>query len=85
MKDKLTLRLDREAIARAKAHAAATGTSVSALVARFFAALPEGEPTAADSWRDGLPPITSSLVGLAEGADVDEDDYRQHLLDKHAG
>ena len=91
MKDRLTLRLDRDAIARAEAHAAVTGTSVSDLVARFFSSLPDapvGHETRPDAspptdWRDELPPITRSLVGLAEGSDVDEDDYKRHLMEKH--
>ena len=55
MKTKLTLRLDDAVIARAKAYAAARGTSVSGLVEDYFRLVAEpggdGGPTADDDWR----------------------------------
>ena len=91
MKTKLTLRLDDAVVARAKAYAAARGTSVSGLVEDYFrlvAAEPGGDgghgpASDAADWRASLPPITRSLVGIAEGVDVTEEDYKRHLEEKH--
>lgn len=91
MKTKLTLRLDDAVVARAKAYAAARGTSVSGLVEDYFrlvAAEPgggggHGPSGDADDWRASLPPITRSLVGIAEGVDVTEEDYKRYLEEKH--
>ena len=91
MKTKLTLRLDDAVIERAKAYAAARGTSVSGLVEDYFRLVASGlhgdgghtpaEPAA--DWRAALPPITRSLVGLAEGVDVTEQDYKRYLEEKY--
>lgn len=84
MGKKLTLRLDEEAIERAKRYASRRGTSVSKLVQRYFERL-EGE----EDDRDGEPVEESELVGslrglLADaGEDVDEEDYYEHLWEKH--
>ena len=92
MKTKLTLRLDDAVVARAKAYAAARGTSVSGLVEDYFRLVASGgdggppeapAETAAPDWRASLPPITRSLVGIAEGVDVTEEDYKRHLEEKH--
>lgn len=97
MKTKLTLRLDEDVIGRAKAYAAARGTSLSALTENYFrlvaseAAVQGGDgssvkadaDTPVDDWRSGLPPLTRSLVGIAAGSDADEDDYKRHLAEKH--
>lgn len=90
MKTKLTLRLDDDVIARAKAYAAQRGTSVSGLVEDYFRFVAEpvqgGDGTDAPAeldWRDSLPPITRSLVGIAEGVEVTEDDYKRYLEEKH--
>lgn len=76
MATKLTLRMDEDLIELAKGVARERGTSVSRLVADYFAALErpqEAEPA----------PITRSLRGIAAGAGVDEEDYRRYLEDKH--
>ena len=80
MQTKLTLRLDDELIARAKAHARRSGRSVSELVAQFFALLGKrqhldlGEP---------LPPTTKSLRGVLRGRRAEERDYDRHLEKKY--
>ena len=91
MKTKLTLRLDDAVIARAKAYAARRGTSVSGLVEDYFrlvAADAHGDgghkpAEPADDWRAALPPITRSLVGIAEGVDMTEEDYKRYLEEKY--
>lgn len=78
MKRKLTLRMDDEAIERAKEYAAERGISVSQLVENFFELL---EST--DERQVEMSPLVKSLWGTLEGEDVDEDDYREHLEEKH--
>lgn len=78
MKRKLTLRMSDEAIERAKEYAAERGISVSRLVENFFEVLETGdEPDVETS------PLVESLLGTLEDADLDEEDYREHLEDKH--
>lgn len=78
MNTKLTLRMDESLIAAAKNYAAAHGSSVSQMVASYFAAL--GQKAAAhtaifetgaasqaalpDNWRTNLGPVTRSLIGI---------------------
>lgn len=86
MQTKLTLRMDEEAIAQAKAVAQAQGKSVSQLVADYFVVLGEAQQPRGKQTDAALPEITKGLRGLlkqAEQADLDEADYKQHLLDKH--
>lgn len=86
MQTKLTLRLERDLIERAKRYARARGTSVSQIVANYFQALTAEEEDASeprDHWKQDLPPITRSLVGLAAGSNLDEEDYRRYLEEKH--
>ena len=79
MQTKLTLRLDRELIRRAKSHSSRSGKSLSALVADFFALLStDPQPTGTP-----LPPRVRSLLGALEGNTVTEQGYRQHLVAKH--
>jgi hypothetical protein len=86
MQTKLTLRLEHALIERAKRYASARGTSVSQIVANYFQAITAEEtaaPRTADQWKQELPPITRSLVGLAAGSEQDEEDYRRYLEQKH--
>ena len=58
MQTKLTLRLDEELIARAKAWARKRGVTLSQAVAMLFEQLPDGQTST-------LLPWTQKLVGLA--------------------
>ena len=78
MKKKLTLRMEQEAIERAKAYAEARGTSVSKLVEHFFGAL-----SADGGKRETHSPLVEALSGVAEDAEVSEADYYGHLDEKH--
>jgi hypothetical protein len=71
---KLTLSVDRSAIARAKRYAKKHGTSVSAVVEAYLTSL--GGPS-----QDEEPPILSSLRGILKGARVE--DYTRHLAKKY--
>lgn len=78
MNTKLTLRMDEALIASAKSYAAAHGSSVSQMVANYFAALrhfsadsaqavkaaPTQTADTPDDWLDHLGPFTRSLVGI---------------------
>ncbi len=81
MKTKLTLRLDEEVIERAKAYAAARGTSLSVLAENYFRLVAADDPasggdgataTAGSDWRSALPPHVRDLVGSALGAETDD-------------
>jgi hypothetical protein len=79
MDTKLTLRLDETLIRSAKRHSAATGKSVSRLVADYFALIDAADRQGAGE----LTPRVRSLVGALAGATANEQDYGDHLLDKH--
>ncbi len=78
MKNKLTLRMDDSLIKRAKKYAKEKGTSVSKLVADYFAVLGK-EPSSTEE----LPPITASLSGILKNTDIKESEYQEFLEDKH--
>lgn len=78
MHAKLTLRLQDEAVKKAKSEARRRGKSVSAMVEEFFDALEKAAPEIRS-----LPPITRSLVGVLKNRSVSEEDYRRHLREKH--
>ena len=78
MTTKLTLRMDKALVARAKNEARQRGKSVSGMVADYFAALGEEAPPA-----ENLPPVTASLFGILGTASVSEKDYRRYLKDKY--
>lgn len=82
MNNKLTLRMDESLIASAKDYAAAHGSSVSQMVANYFAALsqphttetepanaPLSEKGSADDWESKLRPLTRKLLGASAPAD----------------
>lgn len=75
MQNKLTLRLDDALIKQAKIYAKENDKSLSQIVADYFQSLTK------DTANAKLPPITNSLIGIAE--DVSEHDYKQHLEEKH--
>jgi len=82
MQTKLTIRLDDKLIRRAKAYSRRTGKSVSQLVADYFAVLDTPIEDEEEEIKN-LPPITRELYGSLAGADVDEEDYRRHLIEKY--
>ena len=85
MNNKLTLRMDESLIASAKDYAAAHGSSVSQMVANYFAALsqpgttqstqtqvPDAPLSAAaptNDWESTLSPLTRKLLGTAAPRD----------------
>jgi hypothetical protein len=77
---KLTLRIEEELIERVKSYSQKSGKSVSQLFADYIKMLPES------GGRQSKPqttPLVRSLRGLLRGAQIDEEDYRRHLAEKH--
>lgn len=79
MNTKLTLRLDQGLIQNAKRHSAASGKSISKLVADFFALIGSDEEIPGTE----ITPRVRSLIGSLRGASTTEADYRRHLEEKH--
>ena len=75
---KLTLRLERDLIERAKKIARRRGKSVSKMVADYFRALDTVHQEDQD-----VAPLTRSLQGLLRDSGLDERDHRRHLEEKH--
>ncbi|MGH3090136.1 MAG: DUF6364 family protein [Rubrobacteraceae bacterium] len=80
--EKLTLRMEKNLIEKAKRHARERDTSVSKMVAVFFESLGRS----GDAER-GTGPITSRLRGSLKPTDdrppAGEEDYLRHLEEKH--
>ena len=79
MDTKLTLKLDRAVIRRAKSYAAARNQSLSVLVERFFQAITAPEDGGTDP---GGTPIVSELAGIIElptGSREPDQDYQDYL------
>ena len=88
MKTKLTLRLEKDLIQQAKRQAKRRGTSVSQMVADYFALL-NSERHVQETGEEEHSAFTQSLMGVAAGADVGTGPnahraaYYRHLEEKH--
>lgn len=71
--------MEESLIENAKLHAREKGTSVSRLVADYFALI--GKKHSAP--KDELPPLTASFSGIIKDTEVSEKDYKRYLTDKH--
>lgn len=78
MQTKLTLRLERDLIERAKKIARRRGKSVSKMVADYFRTL-----ETVNKEDQELAPLTRSLQGILRGSSLNERDHRRHLEKKH--
>lgn len=90
MNTKLTLRMDENLIAQAKAYAAKEGRSVSDLVSAYFARLADAKKSSdakayplTTALVGAAAPRRSSFYGLMEGSKLDESDYYAYLEQKH--
>lgn len=79
MQTKLTLRLDKKLIQKAKEHSSHKGKSISQLVAEYFALLSQNYNTN----NIELMPVTRSLKGYLRNKKADVKDYHKHLEDKY--
>jgi hypothetical protein len=80
MQAKLTLRLEEELVKGAKEYAKSQQKSLSQIVADFFSVLNSRRVRKKDV---SLGPVTSKLVGSLKGANLTEDDYKDHLIRKY--
>jgi|AntRauTorcE11897_2_1112592.scaffolds.fasta_scaffold00054_36 hypothetical protein len=80
MKTKLTLRVEKRLIEKAKKHAKSRNTSVSQMVADYFKAI-ENQKKKDDSL--DYSPITASLIGVLKGSTRKEEDYKSYLEEKY--
>jgi len=79
MNTKLTVRLDDGLIRKAKRHAHQSGKSLSKMIADYFALLATDEALQGTEMSPGV----RALVGCLKGTNLDEDDYRVYLQEKH--
>ncbi len=77
MHTKLTLRLEDQLIEAAKAHALASGRSISQMVAEYFLLL--GSPSVTKTSPQPLAPRVAKLKGVLKGTAADREDYRGYL------
>lgn len=81
MVTKLTLKLDKEAIERAKRYAGRRRMSLSKIVERYFKSLVDEEKIE----KAGYPPLVKELSGIIDlkgDADI-KDEYTNYLIDKY--
>ncbi len=81
MHTKLTLRLEEQLIQSAKAHALASGKSVSQMVAEYFSLL--GSPRGTQPLPQPIAPRVAKLKGVLKGTAADREDYRRYLEEKY--
>jgi Family of unknown function (DUF6364) len=74
--------VDDAAVERARQYAERHDTSIPELVNDFLSKLPLDED--AEDYMAGLGPIGRQFVGVARGAEVDEEDYHRYLLEKYS-
>ena len=78
MNKKLTLRIDDVLINTVKVEADSRGKSVSQMISDFIAILGAKRTKKAE-----FPPVTSSLIGILQEQNIDESEYKKHLLEKY--
>lgn len=70
--------MDDSLIKRVKEYVKKKGTTVTKLVATYFAVLKKDPSSIED-----LPPITTSLSGILQNTDIKESDYQKLRKEKH--
>jgi Family of unknown function (DUF6364) len=83
MDTKLTLKLDKEVIERAKAYAAHQGVSLSGLVENYLALLTRRE---AEKEPRRLTGVVAELAGVLSGIQIEDpkEAYTEYLLKKYS-
>ena len=79
MQTKLTLRMEQRLVRDAKAYAKRTGRSLSQLVADYFSILAKRS----NGDQEDLTPLVRSLKGALGQAEMDDAEYRRHLVEKY--
>lgn len=87
---KLTLNMDANIVAEAELCDQMQGLSLSQIVSEYFSTLMKKsiqKPDNVNSLKiivaEEIPPITKSLWGLLDGANVDRQAYRDYLSEKY--
>jgi len=82
MDTKLTLKLDKEAIERAKHYAESRGLSLSRVVESYFLRLTESEEPSPEK----LKGVVAELAGVLKGAEIGDprEEYAAYLLKKYS-
>ena len=83
MLSELTLRVEEKVIKRAEEYAKSQDKSLSQIVAEFFNAVSSKRSERIDKRGKPFGPITSKLVGSLKGANLNEEDYKDHLKRKY--
>jgi replicative DNA helicase len=79
MQTKLTLRIDKDLIQKAKRYSKKTGTSVSRMVSDYLRLVTARQ----EKKEEQLTPWVRSLKGLLKGSNLSEEDYKRHLEEKY--
>ena len=79
MQTTLTLQLDERIMQYAQQYAKQHGKSVSQIVTEYLVLLKDKSEKTPQS----LPPITRSLRGILRDVNLDEQDYKRYLEEKH--
>lgn len=83
MQSKVILTLEDELIKSAREYAKSQHKSLSQIVAEFFSDLSSKRSKKIGKMRGTFGPVTSKLVGSLKGANLNEDDYKDHLKRKY--
>ncbi|GAA0878868.1 hypothetical protein GCM10009119_18360 [Algoriphagus jejuensis] len=84
MDTKLTLKLDKEVIEKAKKYASGQKRSLSGLIESYLKSLINTDPTKKSDGIEISPFVKSMQTGVKLPADLDEKNaYRHHLSEKH--
>jgi replicative DNA helicase len=79
MQTKLTLRIDKDLIQKAKRYSKKTGTSVSRMVSDYLRLVTARE----EKKEQELTPRVRRLMGALKGSKLSEEDYKRHLEEKY--
>jgi len=77
VKTKLTLRVKKSVVEKAKKYSSERGESVSGMVEKIFEVLTE------DGRTEDLTPVVKKLKGILKGSGVSEEDYKRYLEEKY--
>jgi hypothetical protein len=75
--------VDDAAVDRARRYVERHATTIPELVNDFLSKLPLDEE--AEDYMAGLGPVGRQFVGIARGAQAEEEDYHRYLLEKYSG
>ena len=77
MQTRITLDLDGDLIHQIETYAREKNKSIAQIVTDYF------QDIARQKKINPIPPVTQSLIGILKNHHINEDDYKQHLMDKY--